>query len=945
MHPQHSLLRLAAITLLLTLFPLPYTPRPLPVAQAETTQDRKAEGDRLLHQGTQQYQTSQFGAAIESCQQALEIYREIHNRQGEGWALVNLGLAYDSLGNDAKAIEYEQQALVIARAIQDRESEGAALVNLGKAYLNLGNAAKAIEYEQQALVIARVIQDRESEGAALVNLGNAYLNLGNYTKAIEYHQQALVIVRAIKDRQAEGEALGNLGNAYFNLGNYAQAIEYHQQALGIVRAIKNRQAEGAALGNLGNAYLNLGNYTKAIESAQQNLAIARAIKDRRSEGAALGNLGNAYRSLGNYAQAIEYHQQALGIARAIQDRQDEGRELGNLGVAYEALGNDAKAIESAQQSLVIARAIKDRRSEGAALGNLGNAYLNLGNNDAKAIEYYQQWLMIARAIKDRQAEGTALGNLGSAYSSLGNDAKAIEYTQQWLVIARAIKDRQSEGSALNNLGNSFLKAGQLPAAAQSLRAAIQVWESLRQDLGTNDAFKVSLFEEQSKSYRTLQTVLIAQQQPMAALETAERGRARALVELLSKQVSSGQPSTISHPQLVSSPSLAQIRQIAKVQKATLVEYSVIYEDFKGQKGLEARDSALYIWVIPPNGQITFRSVDLKPLWQQQNTTLAALVRHSRAAIGVSDRGLQVVALTPADLRQLQAEHSRYLKQLHQLLIEPIADFLPGDPTAHVIFMPQASLFLVPFAALQDKTDHFLIQQHTLSLAPAIQVLGLTHQRQQALKPATSVLVAGNPTMPQVTVPGADAPLFLPNLPGAKQEALDVAKALNTTALTGKQATKHTIVQQMQTARIIHLATHGLLDDFKGLGVPGAIALAPDGTGQPNDGLLTADDLLGLKLNAELVVLSACNTGQGTLTGDGVIGLSRSLMAAGTPSVIVSLWSVPDTPTASLMTAFYHNWQTTHMDKAQALRQAMLTTMQSHPDPLDWAAFTLIGEAQ
>jgi CHAT domain-containing protein len=93
-----------------------------------------------------------------------------------------------------------------------------------------------------------------------------------------------------------------------------------------------------------------------------------------------------------------------------------------------------------------------------------------------------------------------------------------------------------------------------------------------------------------------------------------------------------------------------------------------------------------------------------------------------------------------------------------------------------------------------------------------------------------------------------------------------------------------------------------------------------------------------------VVLSACDTGRGKITGDGVIGLSRSLITAGVPSVIVSLWSIPDAPTASLMTKFYKNLQQ-NPDKAQALRSAMLTTMKQHPNPVDWAAFTLIGEAQ
>jgi len=133
-----------------------------------------------------------------------------------------------------------------------------------------------------------------------------------------------------------------------------------------------------------------------------------------------------------------------------------------------------------------------------------------------------------------------------------------------------------------------------------------------------------------------------------------------------------------------------------------------------------------------------------------------------------------------------------------------------------------------------------------------------------------------------------------------------------------------------------------LDDIKQLGVPGAIALAPSGD---DNGFLTAGEILrDLKLKAELVVLSACSSGQGKITGDGVIGLSRSLFAAGVPSVIVSLWSVGDCSTEFLMTEFYRDLQQ-GMNKAQALRQAILTTMADFSDdPYSWAAFTLIGEA-
>jgi len=199
-------------------------------------------------------------------------------------------------------------------------------------------------------------------------------------------------------------------------------------------------------------------------------------------------------------------------------------------------------------------------------------------------------------------------------------------------------------------------------------------------------------------------------------------------------------------------------------------------------------------------------------------------------------------------------------------------------------------------------------------------------------------------MPQLTKPGGQ-PEQLKQLPGAEREANRVSDFLKTKAWTGTQATKATIVPKLSQSRIIHLATHGFLDDLKGLGTPGAIALAPDGTGEPNDGLLTANEILDLKLNAELVVLSACDTGGGKITSDSVIGLSRSLIIAGASSVIVSLWSVPDASTADLMTEFYKNWKERKLDKAQALRQAMLTIMKRpNAQPKDWAAFTLIGES-
>ena len=258
---------------------------------------------------------------------------------------------------------------------------------------------------------------------------------------------------------------------------------------------------------------------------------------------------------------------------------------------------------------------------------------------------------------------------------------------------------------------------------------------------------------------------------------------------------------------------------------------------------------------------------------------------------------------------------------------------------------------MPFPALKDDNGDYLIENHTILTAPSIQVLQLTHDIAASRSAASTdnPVIVGNPTMPTVTFlseAGNFEDVQLSSLFGAQQEAQAVAEFLDAPVLIGADATEAIVKQQIASADLIHLATHGLLEygDPRETGArdtPGAIALAPGGG---EDGLLTSSEILLMDLQADLVVLRACDTGRGRITGDGVIGLSRSFVAAGVPSSIVSLWAVPDAPTADLMTEFYQQ-RAQGQTKAQALRQAMLITMQTHPDPRDWAAFTLIGESE
>jgi CHAT domain-containing protein/Tfp pilus assembly protein PilF len=807
------------------------------------------------------------------------------------------------------------------------------LLSLGSPFLMLAPTLFPLAHELELRVLAQAPDALKVEADRLLQQGIHQFQTRQYDAAIKSWQQARNIYHSIQDRQGEGQSLGNLGKVYGSLQNYAQAMEYHQQSLEIARTIPDYLMEQISLYNLGDIYYFQGNYAQAIDYFQQSLATVRAIPDHRGEGWTLLKLGVVYGSVADYPKAIDYLQQSLSLFQDIDDAGGEQYALGNLGTAYLLWGDNNNAINYTQQFLAIASKNQDLESVGKALHNLGLAYYGRGEYEL-AIEKYRESLAIARKVLDRQTEGASLAELGKVYHSQGNYTQAIKYEQQGLAISQEVEDLHAQGMALNNIGFALLKAGRLLEAEKQLRDGINIWLRIRGGLGDIDTIKVSMFEEQLRTYKILQQVLIAQNKSDLALEISEQGRAKAFVELLSRQLSS-KPI---EKDIITPFSNEKIKQIAKAKNATLIQYSIIYDNFKIKDKEQTHESELYIWVIKPTGEVVFRNANLKTLWQKNNTSLTKLVMNSRESIGVRGRGSSIVVEALPGVDQTDR-----LKQLHKILIDPIADLLPTDPNAHVIFMPQGELFLVPFPALQDENGKYLIEKHTILTAPAIQVLDLTQQQRAKVQQANAkgLVIVGNPTMPTVIEKIGYPPQQLPSLPAAETEALSIATLLKTTALTGKDATKKTVLSELPQAKIIHLATHGLLDDFQSLEIPGAIALAPSGN---DNGLLTASEILDLKLNAELVVLSACDTGRGRITGDGVIGLSRSLITAGVPSVIVSLWSVPDAPTAELMTEFYRNWQEKKLDKAQALRQAMLTTMKNHSNPKDWAAFTLIGEA-
>ncbi len=451
-------------------------------------------------------------------------------------------------------------------------------------------------------------------------------------------------------------------------------------------------------------------------------------------------------------------------------------------------------------------------------------------------------------------------------------------------------------------------------------------------------------------YRGFQRVLVAQKRIDTALEVAEQGRYRNVINIFKNYL--GVDFTL-HP-LIEAPSLEKIKQIAEKQNTTLVNYSVIYDDNQLYQAYRFRISfnqpyayatSVFIWVITPSGKITFREVNLKDLWQHKgnpeepNTSLVGIIRLLRESIGMRNN------------KESQKTTKKLLQLLYKILIQPIGDLLPKNPSDRLTFIPQDFLFLVPFAALIDSKNKYLIENHTIFTAPSIQFLGLTHQIIQETKSSEKskqALVIGNATIIKNSENLNKITQTIINFPEIEKEALAVAQILDSPASIGKEANKTAVLSQLSQSQIIHLATPCYLDEIEGL--RWAITLAPhQSSSLPQLGekifvheFLTARDIIKLKLNASLVALTHCDLHRGKITGDGIIAFSHAFITTGIPSILMSLWSIPDAPTASLMTAFYQNLKN-NLDKATALRQAMLKIMQQHPEPGDWAAFMLIGE--
>jgi len=964
------------------------------LAIAREIGDKRNIGDSLNNISALHTNLGQYRKALDYLQQALAIAREISDKRGIERNLHNFGVVYDNLGQYRKALDYYQEALEIRGEIGDKRGIGTNLSSLSVVYSKLGQYRKALDYLQQALVIASEIGDKRGIGGNLNNFGTAYTNLGQYQKALDYYQQALAVAQEIGGKREVGESLNNLGVVYENLGQYEDALEYHEKALAIAREIGDKRGIGRNLNNLGLVYTNLGEYRKALDYFQQALAICREIGDKSLEGTNLNNIGVIYKNLGQYRKALDYYQQALAIAGEIGDKRGIGRNLINLGVLYDNLGQYRKALDYLQQALTINRKIGSKGEIISNLINLGSVYNNLGQYEA-AITHYEQ----------------AINNIEELRGGLKVKEQKLSFMKEkWIVYDEFLALLQMLHKKHPNKSYDR-KAIEIFERKQG--------RIFLEEMGESGARRFAgVPEEISQRDREFEQQIAAtlkhRNESLAQGKNAEPHRKRLeklkveQADFIEKTLQRDYPAyyALKYPKPVALENLQ--KDVLQAGELMLI-YNVRKENtdlwIVGKQHFSMFNLALTKEQIQQK-VAKFREIGIESMLTQIDIAEKGHLANAELEGAVEDSLLEFVKVSHAFYQQLLPKAARELVAK--------ADTLYIIPTEALYKLPFEALVTVP----DEEEPHYLIQDCSiayLSSASLLETLRDANQKRRYTEERQALLAFANPIFPQENCDNGDnsdngdsfykstvkgyiqallafaALIFpqenldngenstvrglrtrayrnlvgsggcIPQLPATKDEALNIAKLFNVTPenlYLGEHASRDNLLllnedQDLYEFRYVLFATHAVLpNELNYIKQPAVLLSYPE-----KGGYLTMADVFGLEMNADLVSLSACNTGRGkNVKGEGVKGLSRAFMYAGTPAVSVSLWKVNSQATQQLNQIFF-----TQLKKkrhlADALRQAKLAVLKGELDeefeefeeiyrhPYFWAGFVVFGDGK
>ena len=564
----------------------------------------------------------------------------------------------------------------------------------------------------------------------------------------------------------------------------------------------------------------------------------------------------------------------------------------------------------------------DKALEGRAYDSLGSIRLHLGDVSG-GVQYCSQSLEIAQKVGNKIGEECAYCKLGGAYRRQGDLERSIECYKKHLNIAREVEDKCGEGCACYSLGLDFELSGRLHEALDHYRSSVKVHNDIRH-LQVTDVWKVSFRNIRHPVYTALWRFLVRLSKIDEALCAAEQGRAQALMDLMKIQYDlqlphSEFPGDEEKFSNLTGPTSTQTVFVA-LQGKTINLWVLCKGNnvqFR-QNTVEERDAVCFIErlrksVLKEN-QIRGRSLDK--------------LREESPPSHSSDQTAQSTLATNSSLRVL-----------YRSIFEPIRSMLKGD---EIVIVPDGPLHLTPFAAFLDEASIYLSESFRIRIIPSLTSLQLFEDCAGSYHSNTGVLLVGDPCLEQVTNIFGEP--ILPQLPHAINEVKMIGEILNTTPLTGREATKEEVLKRITSVALVHIAAHGKSEH-------GEIALAPNSTQKyisraeyMKHHMLKIADVQAVQLRARLVVFSCCHSGQGEIKAEGVIGIARAFLGAGARSVLVSLWAIDDKATLEFMKFFYQNIRDGN-SASVSLNRAMESLRESEKfsEVKHWAPFVLIGD--
>ena len=905
----------------------------------------------------------------------LKVAEQIGDKTEMGNALNNIGIAISGKDKN-QALEAYRQGIKLSEEIGDKDLLARISGNIASVYFDLGDFDKSLDYSQRSLAAAEEIGDKRLIANSLGTIGNTYNIQGNYLKSSEYHQKSLAIREQINDISGVAFSLNNIGLVQAAQGNYLQAKESFERSLELVR---NRGA--VQFYNLGNVYKLQGDFAKAMNAYQKALNLCEEYRSNGCLAAVSINVGDLYRSQGNYEQASNYLNRALAAFEKSGDKRGEATALGGVAQIHQSQEQYQKAVEFRKKALVLFEEIGHKSEVIHNLNEIGKLYYALGDL-TQASDYFQKSLKINESLGDNESLSSTFLFIADIQLSKGDYTNALKNAEQAEFYHEKLVGVADNWELYSVLGQAYQGLGQPAAARQNFEKAVSVIENLRTNIAGSEEERQRFLGDKISAYDLIINLLISQNNFGEAFAYAERTKSRALLDVLQNgKVDFAKAMTAQEKereQGLKNELISLNAQIFKEngrREANKTRLSDLQSQLE-KKRLDFEDFQTRLYVAHPELQI--HRGEMKPISMKESAALLSddksalleyVVTEDKTFLFVLTKeqtktvGLKVypVKIKRKDLAQKIesfrtklangyldfAEESR---DLYNLLLKPAEAELKGK--TNLIIVPDSVLWDLPFQALQHLQNKYLIESAAVSYAPSLTALREMSKKNKNKTTSSATLLAfGNPSVGRETSEKIKRVFMseqLESLPEAERLVNSLGQmygADRSRVFTGADAREEIAKTESPKYRIVQFAAHGILNDINPM--YSHIVLSQRENNSMEDGLLEAWEMKDLNLNADMVILSACETARGRFgSGEGVIGMSWSLFIAGTPTTVASQWKVESSSTTELMLEFHRQLLTgKEISKAEALRRASLKLlkMPKYRHPSYWAGFVIVGD--